>query len=97
MTEKSCFKVEFAKDKSSFHLIKKACMSYDRIHHAVCTFKQRFMVVSGTRSPINQTARVEIYDSLNDSWKELPSLNTGRYRHASCSIVNSIYVFCGMD
>ena len=71
-------------------------MHQKRVHHSVCAQSQRYIIASGTRLS-NEINTVERYDIQNDSWEELPSLNIGRYRHGSCALLSSVYVFCGMD
>ena len=69
-----------------FQIVNKASMIEKRIHHSACSQMSRYIVVSGTRNDGSSGASVERYDTLNDSWELLPSLNIGRYRHASCSL-----------
>ena len=40
-------------------------------------------------------AAVERYDTSSDQWETMPSLNVPRFRHASCSVGDAVYVFCG--
>lgn len=83
-------------------------MAHKRVYHSACSQLSRYLIVSGTRQSAvsssttinfggNSSASVERYDSLKDSWEELPRLNVGRYRHASCATANSVYVFCGQN
>jgi hypothetical protein len=74
----------------------KAVMNHARNGHSVCVMGQKYLVVAGTR--IGNGASSEIFDIKDNSWSDLPDLNTGRYYHSSCSFNNSkVFVFCGIE
>ena len=39
---------------------------------------------------------VERYDTLQDKWESLPSLNTARFEHSSCILGKTLYVIGGL-
>ena len=41
------------------------------------------------------TDTVERYDLAKDEWTRMPSMNVGRYTHASCALGRFVYVFHG--
>ena len=64
---------------------------------ALATGGDRFVFVSGGLS--NQSFEtlnvVERYDTVENRWETMPGLNVARFRHASCSMGDAVYVFCG--
>lgn len=74
-------------------------MKAPRHGHAACPFIGRYVVVTGSRKDIDNAARKsEIYDTVNNTWTDLPMMVQGRHYHASCEFNNEwIYVFAGIS
>ena len=76
--EKKCFLVKRLPGRKTFMLVLRAPMTFKHLHHSVCEWKKRYLVVSGTRTPAPDAARVEVYDTWTNSWEQLPPLSIGR-------------------
>ena len=88
-----CWKLDLEK----WRFVQMKNMFNARHGHSVCSLSNDFIVVSGSK--VNQAAKsVELYDATKNYWHLLPSLNEGRYYHASCEFnSNTVYVFCGIS
>ena len=64
-------------------------------YHASCLQYDRYIYASGDYYKKKYAKKVERYDILLDVWEEMPNLNFGRCHHASYSVGDSVYVFCG--
>jgi hypothetical protein len=59
----------------------------------------KYVLVTGSRKDVDFSARkVEIYDTDNNLWTNLPMMVNGRHYHASCEFNNEwAYVFAGIS
>ena len=59
----------------------------------------KYVLVTGSRKDVDFSARkVEIYDTDNNIWTNLPMMVNGRHYHASCEFNNEwAYVFAGIS
>ena len=62
-----------------------------RRYTSLCNLADRFLVVSGGY----YSARVNLFDTLQNKWLDLPFLVETRWDHASCAAGDAIYVFSG--
>ena len=61
----------------------------------MCNYKDRYLFVSGGFKFPDWYDCVDMFDIENDEWNLAPNLNKKRAAHSSCSLENSIFVFCG--
>lgn len=98
-TQNKCRLLKNSQDGSGlFSILEKRPLFESRKCFAACSLAgDRHVFVSGGLS--NQSfeilASVERYDTVSGSWEPMPSLNVSRFRHASCSMVDTVYIFCG--
>ena len=74
-------------------------MRAPRHGHAACSFMGKYILVTGSRKDLDSSSKkVEIYDTDNNNWTDLPMMNEGRHYHASCEFNNEfVYVFAGIS
>jgi len=89
----------FNRQQNLFDCVKKANMRSPRHGHAACSFMGKYVLVTGSRKDVDFSARkVEIYDTDNNIWTNLPMMVNGRHYHASCEFNNEwAYVFAGIS
>lgn len=93
-SHKECRKLKVDKGKFSLQLM--ASCKYQRNGHGICALGQKFVVVTGTR--IGNGKTVEMYSVKDNSWEDLPHMNSGRYYHSSASFNEAkVFVFCGLE
>ena len=90
----SCVRLSYDETNCVFDYIDCMPMRYGRFDHAISSFKTHFIIVSGA-AKYNNASTVEIFDTKDNSWADLPHLSIARYFHTSCSFEDTIYVFCG--
>ena len=84
---------------SEFLVEEKAPRSLATYGFSLCSSDLGFVISAG--GAINREERsssqkvVERYDSSNGAWELIPELNTARSFHSSCSMNDTVYVFCG--
>ena len=60
--------------------------------------QSRFIFISGGFTEYGEVlCDVERYDSISDTWENLPSLNLSRSGHSSCTLGKALYVLGGFD
>lgn len=89
-----CFNLAQA-HTGEFKWTKKMDMLSPRSHHSSCLHEGNYIYVTGDKLDKYCSRSAERYDIANDSWLALPNLNFGRSSHASCSLGQFVYVFCG--
>ena len=75
---------------NSLYKSKKLPSSLDRVgkYFSLAKYKESRVYISADKV-------VLYFDLLNIVWRKAPSLNEARYKHASISLREHIYVFCG--
>lgn len=83
---KDCIEI-FDKDgETKLNAISRDKLKYPRHGHSLTVLKDKFIIVTGSRiEKDGATKSVECYNVDVDIWFDYPSLNHGRYYHASCS------------
>lgn len=83
---------------NSFDVVTKDQMKHPRHGHSVTCLKDKFLIVTGSRiDDKNAHKACEQYNIDLDIWFDIPSMNSGRHYHASCSLADRyVYVFCGI-
>ena len=71
-------------------------MLHKRNYHAMSQLGNRYIYVSGSAEP-KYSKTVEVFDIVTQRWKEVAHMHTARSYHASCSIADTVYVFCGRN
>ena len=61
----------------------------------MCSYANRFALVSGGRSQSNFSKKVFRLDLASDDWEEMPNLNIVRANHSSCTLDGIMYVYEG--
>ena len=76
-------------------------MDSDRKLFAMANVENKCIIVSGGIKSDGFSAKalelVERYNIVTDSWETLPSLKRARQAHASVSLGDTVYVFCGAN
>jgi hypothetical protein len=74
-------------------------MKYPRHGHSCCSLGENFIVVTGSRKDVQKAnIRTEVFNTDENKWYEMGTLNQGRHYHSSCSYNNSyVYIFCGIS
>ena len=75
---------------------------HTRWGHSVCASDyETHLVVTGSMptagDDLTLCKKAERYSILEDKWTELAEMHLNRSQHASCSLGNSAYVFCGLS
>ena len=91
-----CVELRRADGLGNFRSTQMMPMKHPRYDHSVCQVLDRYLCVTGSTHSGNRK-KVEIYDSQVNTWQCYPNLNRGRSFHASCAILDKIYVFCGVE
>ena len=75
----------------------KADLLCARMVPTLANFADEFVFVSGGQDPAYQNVldTVNRYDVANDKWSQSPAMTKPRVGHASCSLDDKLYVFCG--
>ena len=68
-----------------------------RMVPTLANFADEFVFVSGGQDPAYESvlSSVHKYDIVNDRWTQAPALSRPRVGHASCTLNDKLYVFCG--
>ena len=68
-----------------------------RMVPTLANFEDEYVFVSGGQDPAYQTVlnTVNCYDVAKDKWSQSPAMTKPRVGHASCSLNDRLYVFCG--
>ena len=68
-----------------------------RMVPTLANFEDEYVFVSGGQDPAYQTVlnTVNCYDVAKDKWPQSPAMTKPRVGHASCSLNDRLYVFCG--
>ena len=91
--------------KKCYYRKPRDCIEYDNrttgYYPAMCSIGNKFGVLSGGAAPcdntdgsgqVNKVQRIDIELNIVE---DLPDLNLARQKHASCSLGDAVYVFCG--
>lgn len=84
-------------DRAKMKRVDRANLLNARQVPSLANFADEFIFVSGGQDPKWESflSSVHKYDIQNDSWSRAPALSKPRVGHASCTLNDMIYVFCG--
>ena len=84
-------------DSASLQCVNRSDLLTTRMVPTLANFADEFVFVSGGQDPAyeNVLASVQKYDVANDKWTQAPDLSRPRVGHASCTLNDKLYVFCG--
>ena len=91
-----CGHLDYDYVNAEFKCVEKAPMLYDRFCHSATSYGGDQIIVAGACEECDDGFyKAEKYSVSENKWTELPDLNEGRFYHASCTLKDDVYIFCG--